>query len=45
MVYCSPPPLPFSSQYGEFIRFNGHACRHYTVENDTETCRVSFDMR
>ncbi|GFH60799.1 hypothetical protein CTEN210_17275 [Chaetoceros tenuissimus] len=32
-------------QYGQYLKFDGHDCRHYTVHNDTDTCRVSFDFR
>ena len=31
--------------YGQVLKFNGYECRHYTVPNETDTCRVSFDFR
>ena len=36
---------PVELQYGQYLKFDGHNCRHYTVHNDTDTCRVSFDFR
>jgi len=36
---------PVQLRYGQFLRFDGHDCRHYTVHNDTDICRVSFDFR
>lgn len=30
---------------GELMRFYGNRCLHYTTENTTDTCRVSFDFR
>jgi hypothetical protein len=30
---------------GEFVRFWGHRCRHFTVPNGSGTTRVSFDFR
>ena len=30
---------------GEFIRFDGNRCWHYTTANDTGATRVSFDFR
>ncbi len=36
---------PVEMKYGQFLRFDGHDCRHYTVQNDTPVCRVSFDFR
>ena len=36
---------PVELEYGQCLRFDGHDCRHYTVHNDTESCRVSIDFR
>lgn len=36
---------PVEINYGQFLRFDGHHCRHYTVQNETPSCRVSFDFR
>jgi hypothetical protein len=36
---------PIEMKYGQFLRFDGFSCRHYTVHNDTPSCRVSFDFR
>mmetsp|Transcript_17655 Transcript_17655/g.26367 ORF Transcript_17655/g.26367 Transcript_17655/m.26367 type:complete len:321 (+) Transcript_17655:136-1098(+) len=36
---------PVEMRYGQFLKFNGHDCRHYTVHNDTHICRVSLDFR
>lgn len=30
---------------GEFLRFHGYECRHYTMRNETTTARISFDFR
>ena len=30
---------------GQFLRFHGFSCRHYTLPNDTGSTRVSFDLR
>jgi hypothetical protein len=30
---------------GELMRFYGNRCQHYTTENSSTTCRVSFDFR
>ncbi|GMI52709.1 hypothetical protein TeGR_g14313 [Tetraparma gracilis] len=36
---------PFEGHWGSCTRFWGNQCEHYTVENETETTRVSFDLR
>jgi hypothetical protein len=36
---------PVEMRYGQFLKFDGHDCRHYTVHNDTHICRVSLDFR
>ena len=36
---------PLKLRYGQFLKFDGHDCRHYTVHNETQTCRVSIDFR
>merc|ERR1712113_957712 len=36
---------PMVLEPGEFLRFNGYECRHYTVKNETDASRVSFDWR
>lgn len=36
---------PIQLEYGEVLRFDGYECRHYTVPNETDVCRVSFDFR
>jgi hypothetical protein len=36
---------PVELNYGQCLRFDGYLCRHYTVHNDTGSCRVSFDFR
>ena len=36
---------PVSLRYGQAMRFDGHDCRHYTVQNETDSCRVSIDFR
>jgi|AntAceMinimDraft_5_1070358.scaffolds.fasta_scaffold80324_1 hypothetical protein len=30
---------------GQFVSFYGNRCWHYAVANDTDTTRVSFDLR
>lgn len=30
---------------GEFVSFYGNRCWHFTLANETDTTRVSFDMR
>jgi hypothetical protein len=32
-------------EFGEFLRFNGNKCTHFTTANDTGQTRVSFDFR
>jgi hypothetical protein len=36
---------PLELQYGQMARFWGYACKHYTVPNDSDHTRVSFDFR
>jgi len=36
---------PRALEFGELLRFNGYECRHYTVRNESEVSRVSFDLR
>ena len=36
---------PIDMDVGQFLRFNGYNCRHYTHPNDTGHTRVSFDFR
>jgi hypothetical protein len=36
---------PFNLAAGEALRFNGNECRHYTVPNESDATRVSFDFR
>lgn len=36
---------PFEACPGEGIRFWGHSCEHYTLPNETDETRVSFDFR
>jgi hypothetical protein len=33
---------PFELEPGQMMQFYGHQCAHYTVPNETDTCRVSF---
>lgn len=35
----------FEAAPGEFVKFYGNRCWHYTVANATEVTRVSFDLR
>lgn len=35
----------FTAKPGEFIKFYGNRCWHYTVRNTTQITRVSFDIR
>lgn len=35
----------FEARPGQFVRFDGNRCWHYTTANDTEATRVSFDLR
>ena len=35
----------FEAGPGKAIRFYGNRCRHYTLENETDGTRVSFDFR
>ena len=35
----------FEARPGQFVRFYGNGCWHYTVANDTGRTRVSFDIR
>lgn len=35
---------PFESEYGQLTRFWGAQCMHYTLPNETERTRVSFDV-
>ena len=35
----------FEASPGEFVKFYGNRCWHYTVANDTDITRVSFDIR
>ena len=35
----------FDAAPGEFVRFDGNRCWHYTTANDTARTRVSFDFR
>ena len=35
----------FKAAPGEFVRFDGNRCWHYTTANDTARTRVSFDFR
>jgi hypothetical protein len=49
-TYIAPPVGDFHSfdldgTAGELMRFYGNGCQHYTTENETTTCRVSFDFR
>ena len=36
---------PMALHPGQALRFNGYECRHYTLENQTDASRVSFDLR
>jgi hypothetical protein len=36
---------PFILELGQAVSFWGNQCRHYTVPNDTDWTRVSFDIR
>ena len=36
---------PFEASPGQFVKFYGNRCWHYTVQNTTEITRVSFDIR
>ena len=36
---------PVELEYGQCLKFDGYDCRHYTVQNTTDSCRVSFDFR
>ena len=49
-LYCESAPgvgdfEPFEGEFGLAHRFWGAACHHYTVANETEATRVSFDFR
>ena len=35
---------PFESEYGQVTRFWGAQCMHYTLPNETDRTRVSFDV-
>ena len=35
---------PFESEYGQLTRFWGAQCMHYTLPNETDRTRVSFDV-
>lgn len=36
---------PVRIQYGEYLRFYGNLCRHFTKPNDTSQTRISLDFR
>mmetsp|Transcript_138110 Transcript_138110/g.440485 ORF Transcript_138110/g.440485 Transcript_138110/m.440485 type:complete len:433 (+) Transcript_138110:59-1357(+) len=36
---------PFEVDYGQVMRFYGNQCMHYTLDNETDTTRVSLDFR
>ena len=36
---------PLTMKYGEYVRFYGNKCRHYTIPNDSSKTRVSLDFR
>ena len=36
---------PFEMEPGQLVRFWGNRCRHYTLANETDSTRVSFDFR
>ncbi|CAE8624945.1 unnamed protein product [Polarella glacialis] len=36
---------PLELSYGEFLRFHGGQCEHFTMANDTGATRVSLDFR
>merc|ERR1711920_207162 len=36
---------PFEATPGQYVRFYGNACRHFTVENISDVTRVSLDIR
>jgi len=36
---------PLEANHGQVVRFYGNACLHYTVDNETDVSRVSFDLR
>ena len=49
-LYCESAPgvgdfEPFEGEFGLAHRFWGAACHHYTIANETEATRVSFDFR
>ena len=36
---------PLEMVYGQYCRFYGNLCRHYTIPNDSNHTRVSLDFR
>eukprot|EP00040_Diaphanoeca_grandis_P039118 m.258184 g.258184 ORF g.258184 m.258184 type:complete len:373 (-) comp36249_c0_seq1:77-1195(-) len=36
---------PVELDYGQFLKFNGNQCTHFTKPNDSDATRVSFDFR
>lgn len=36
---------PLECSYGQFVRFWGNQCQHYTVPNDTDHTRMTIDFR
>ena len=37
--------IPIELTEHEYLRFDGYNCRHFTVPNDTDYTRISFDFR
>ena len=49
-LYCESSPgrgdfTAVEANLGQFLRFWGNQCEHYTVRNETEVTRVSIDLR
>eukprot|EP00928_Gymnodinium_smaydae_P066021 TRINITY_DN49082_c0_g1_i1.p1 TRINITY_DN49082_c0_g1~~TRINITY_DN49082_c0_g1_i1.p1 ORF type:complete len:345 (-),score=68.92 TRINITY_DN49082_c0_g1_i1:7-1041(-) len=49
-LYCESAPgrgdfAAFEAECGQFFRFWGNQCEHYTTRNDTDVTRVSIDVR
>ena len=49
-LYCESAPgsgdfSPVEAELGQFMRFWGNQCEHYTLRNETDVTRVSIDLR
>ena len=45
MLLCIGDFHPLEMKYGEYCRFYGNQCRHYTEPNNSGSTRVSLDFR